>query len=225
MSRTDFNVVFLPGLGADGRLFAPQREVFPDLVTPPWLPPLPHEELAHYAVRLAHEHSLGRPLILGGCSFGGMVAYEMARILEPDTLVLIGSVAARSEIPAYLRVLAGLSRAIPLAGFSLVQCAAAAVAGVFGVAETEHRRLFVEMLQNSSPEFLRWACIAVHGWRPRPLTDVPIFSIHGDNDHILPFGHRPVEVTVRGGGHLLPLTHPLEVNAALRVIMARCGGH
>jgi len=32
MSRTDLNVVFLPGLGADGRLFASQREVFPEKI-------------------------------------------------------------------------------------------------------------------------------------------------------------------------------------------------
>ena len=92
MPRADLNVIFLPGLGADGRLFASQREVFPDLITPPWLPPAPHEDLAQYAVRLAGTLPLIRPLFLGGCSFGGMAAYEMARILKPDALVLMGSV-------------------------------------------------------------------------------------------------------------------------------------
>ena len=92
MSRTDLNVVFLPGLGADGRLFTSQREVFPDLLTPPWPPPAPDESLPGYAVRLAGTLPLARPLVLGGCSFGGMVACEMARILKPDALVLMGSV-------------------------------------------------------------------------------------------------------------------------------------
>jgi pimeloyl-ACP methyl ester carboxylesterase len=224
MSNTGFNVVFLPGLGADGRLFAFQRAVFPDLFTPPWLPPFPHEALAQYAVRLAGELSLARPLVLGGCSFGGMVAYEMARTLEADALVLIGSVAARSEIPASFRFLGGLSRAVPAAGFGLAQLAAPAVASIFGAHDIEHRRLFVEMLRSSSPEFLRWACIAMHGWKPQPLAGVPIFAIHGDKDHILPLGRRPVDVAVRGGGHLLTLTHPREVNEGLRVIKERFVG-
>jgi len=165
--------------------------------------------------------SIARPLVLGGSSFGGMVAYEMARNLRPDVLVLLGSVTARREIPAYLRCLATLSWAMPAVGFGLMHIVAPYVAAIFGARETAHRRLFVEMLRSTSSAFLRWSCIAINGWRPQPLAGVPIFTIHGDNDHILPLGHRPVDVTVRSGGHLLTLTHPLEVNEALRVVRQR----
>ena len=32
-------LLLLPGLGADRRLFEPQRQAFPQLVVPPWIPP------------------------------------------------------------------------------------------------------------------------------------------------------------------------------------------
>jgi pimeloyl-ACP methyl ester carboxylesterase len=211
-------VVLLSGLGADGRLFAAQREVFPDLVAPEWLPPTPRENLPSYASRMAGKVPVARPLVLGGCSFGGMVACEMARILRPDALVLIGSAAARCEIPAYLRVMAILSRAVPLTGFRLIERVAPSMACMFGVRDAGHRRLFAEMLQSTSPEFLRWACRAIGEWKPLPLAGIRSFTICGDKDHILPIGRRSVDITIRGGGHLLPLTHATEVNDLLRRI-------
>ncbi len=216
-------VVLLPGLGADGRLFESQRAVFPDLVTPQWLSPGPQEDLTGYALRLAARVPIARPLVLGGSSFGGMIAYEMARNLRPDVVVLIGSVTTRREIPAYLRFLARLSRAMPSTGFGLMHVVAPFVSAIFGAHEDAHRHLFVEMLQSTSSEFLRWACTAIDGWKPQPLSGVPVFTIHGDKDHILPLGRRSVDVTVRGGGHLLALTHPLEVNEALGLVRERFG--
>ena len=216
-------VVLLPGLGADGRLFESQRAVFPGLVTPQWLSPAPQEDLIGYAVRLAAKIPLARPLVLGGSSSGGIIAYEMARNLRPDVLVLIGSATSRREIPAYFRALASLSRAIPAAGFGLMHVVAPFVSAIFGAHEDVHRHLFVEMLQSTSSEFLRWACTAIDGWKPQPLAGVPVFTIHGDKDHILPLGRRPVDVAVRGGGHLLALTHPLEVNEALGLVRERFG--
>jgi len=223
ISHAEPCVVLLPGLGADGRLFESQRAVFPDLVTPQWLPPAPREDLTGYAVRLAAKVPLARPLVLGGSSFGGMIACEMARNLRPDVLVLIGSVTTRCEIPAYLRFLARMSRVIPAAGFSLMHVVAPYVADIFGAHEAAHRHLFVEMLQNTSSEFLRWACTAIDGWKPQPMVGFPIFTIHGDRDRILPLGRRPVDLTIRGSGHLLALTHPLQVNEALGVIRERFG--
>ncbi len=110
-------LILLPGLGADERLLEPQRRAFPQLIVPPWIPPRTKESLADYAARMAESvthctpHALReekplaereeRPhaereeykprLVLGGVSFGGMLAYEMARHLKPDAVVLIAS--------------------------------------------------------------------------------------------------------------------------------------
>ena len=214
-STPDLNVVFLPGLGADGRLFAAQREVFPNLISPPWLAPAGHEDLAQYAARLAEKVPLGRPLFLGGCSLGGMLAYEMARLLRPDALVLMGSASSRHEIPAYLRLLAGLARIVPLAGFRLARLAPPAVGHLFGVHDIEQRWILIDMFRRTSPEFFRWACAAIHEWNPQPLAAVPVFVIHGAHDRILPLGRRAVDVVIKGAGHLLTMTHHQQVNEFL----------
>ena len=215
------SLVLLPGLGADHRLFARQQEAFPELRIPQWLPPQPSESLSSYATRLAAQVAVTRPLILGGCSFGGMVAYEMARALRPEALVLIGSAAAANEIPACLRWLSIASSVIPAAGFGAARLAALAMARLFGIRDIEHRVLFADMLRSTPPEFLRWACTSVGRWKPQPLTGVPTFSIHGAEDRVLLLRGRSADVIVQGAGHLITITHAERVNQFLLEVKRR----
>jgi len=77
-------LVFLPGLGADARLFDPQRAVFPEIEVPPWLPYREEESLADYARRMAATVTLSANMYLGGVSFGGMVALEDGAVSRND---------------------------------------------------------------------------------------------------------------------------------------------
>ena len=60
--------------------------------------------------------------------------------------------------------------------------------------------------------FFKWGCSAILDWRPSPVS-APVFHLHGDRDLLIPVHRvRPTQV-VRGGGHLLNLTHPAEVTS------------
>jgi len=49
----DPTLVFLPGMGADHRLFKYQTATFPNCYAADWIDSLPNESLEQYAVRLA----------------------------------------------------------------------------------------------------------------------------------------------------------------------------
>jgi pimeloyl-ACP methyl ester carboxylesterase len=71
------------------------------------------------------------------------------------------------------------------------------------------------MLQvaEADPAFLRWACRAVMSWEADdPRLPGPIHQIHGDRDRFLPWRLTKPDVLVRGGGHVLTLSHPQAVN-------------
>src|SRR5262245_33260701 len=78
-SSTTPRLIMLPGLGADARLLTPQAAAFPGLVTPAWIEPKRNESLPDYAARFAATFALSQDTIIGGVSFGGMVALEIAR--------------------------------------------------------------------------------------------------------------------------------------------------
>ena len=95
-----FQLILFPGLGADYRLLEPQLAAFPQLIVPPWIPPQKNESLPSYAARMAETLSPSHdsPLIFGGVSFGGMLAYEIARHVKPDAVVLIASCRTRKSL-------------------------------------------------------------------------------------------------------------------------------
>ena len=92
-------IVLLSGMAADECLFARQVAALPDLRVQPWIPPRAGESVRSYAARLAPLANPGRPCIVGGASFGGVVALEMARYLPARAVVLIGSVRSPAGLP------------------------------------------------------------------------------------------------------------------------------
>src|SRR5688500_15858648 len=88
-ARHPTRLALFAGLGADGRLFGPQRAGLPGVrvETPAWLEPLADDEtLASYGRRMAGvlaPRDPGERLFVGGVSFGALVALEAARHL-PD---------------------------------------------------------------------------------------------------------------------------------------------
>src|SRR4051812_39953876 len=103
--RDGVPIVLLSGMAADERLFEPQMEAFRNLRVQPWIDPLPRESIRAYAARLAPLIDPGVPCIVGGASFGGVVALELAQHLRSLACILIGSIHSPSGLPWRWRLL------------------------------------------------------------------------------------------------------------------------
>ncbi len=205
-------LILLPGMAADARLFEPQRRAFPDLVVPTWIEPEPEEPLQDYAGRMARSVEPIHPSFVGGASFGGMVALEMAACLGLPTCFLIASVRAPDELPWRLRALR------PLARFGPERLGSAADRASRWLAPSVSPATAGQLRRLSAPQatFLRWACWAVLNWSPSPDARlVNVRQIHGSNDRTFPLRYTRPDEIVQGGGHLLTRTHPEAVNAFL----------
>ena len=86
----------------------------------------------------------------------------------------------------------------------------------FGKLTREQTTLFVQMVKESDAELMHWAAGALLKWQPSPLPDIPVLHIHGARDQIIPAGKVHADALVPGGGHMINLTHPDEVNAFVR---------
>ncbi len=212
----------LPGLGADHRLFSAQLAAFPMLAVPAWPAPAPDDDLPRYAVRVASALS-GKPALLGGASFGGFVAWELAHLLRPTTLLLLGSASSLDALRAPLRATLPLAGTAATWGLHALQRLAPVAAALFGAQSNEQRELFCEMLRAASPRFMAWATAALRHWRPRELpSSTRLLRIHGSRDHIIaPPPHVACEL-VEGAGRLITMSHPSEVNRFLARALHDC---
>lgn len=213
-------LILLPGMGADERLFGPQRAAFPDLVVPRWIAPRRAESLPDYARRLADRIPAGDPFVLGGVSFGGMVACELARVLSPRALALVASASDNGFLSRRQRGAAFAGQWIPESLLRRFPDSQAIVSRFASTRDPAHSRLLVEMFRDADPAFLKWSAGAVASWRAAPLPGhLPVHRLHGRRDRIIPLRPCANQTVVADAGHLVNLSRADETNAFLRGVL------
>jgi pimeloyl-ACP methyl ester carboxylesterase len=223
-------IVLFPGLGADPRMFAAQQSAFgDDLECPDWLAPGPDETFDDYACRWAQQLEAkpgdDRPLFLGGVSFGGMVAMQIAQHLSPTAVILIGSCRSRNAKPPRWQVARRVGDLIPDWMLGRRTLAAAALwVSLLDQLDGPHRSLLMSMAGDSEPELIRWSGHACADWGFDPA-DVPgfppIHQIHGRLDAIIPLHHGDPDHVIPDGRHIILFSHRQTVNRYIMGVVKR----
>jgi pimeloyl-ACP methyl ester carboxylesterase len=208
-------LVFIPGLGADSRLFYHQKKAFKKIITPSWLIPQKNESLTHYSRRWANHLKLKKGCVLVGVSFGGMVALEMSKWVKSKVVLLIGSCRSPSSIPLVLRTIGGLS-GWPFIGKILTRIFPFGRGWFLGTETKDQQDLLMRMFYETPNHFLGWTLDAIRGWAGHKDDSVAIRHIHGDKDHLMPLKNVSPDQIVKGGGHTIILTHSKAVNDFIR---------
>ncbi len=214
-------LIFLPGIGANHLLFSKTLAAFPQGKVPAWQVPLPKESLQHYAKRWASSFQSG-PYVLVGMSFGGMVALELAKWVNTQSVVLLSSCWHSQAIRPYFRRWEKISRWLPdfLMRPLLRTLGPPVTARRQGISSAAEINLLIQMSREIDLPFARWAAFSAATWQ----CDLPseqqqpyrLFALHGRKDVVIPLVEAPWVEVVEDGRHLLPLTHPDRVNAVIR---------
>lgn len=209
-------LILFSGLAADATVFAPQKLAVPQLVVPRWIAPHADETMSAYCERFADQLQTSGPCVIGGASFGGIIALEMARYLNPLAVILVGSVRGPAELPRRMRVLRLLGNAVPLLPVSPLQWSAAAGTSAAARRILPHHAGLARQFCDADAAVFRWSVRQILSWKTTPVVTCPVYQIHGERDRVLPVRYTNPDVVVRGGGHVISLTHASQVNAFLR---------
>ena len=247
-------LILFSGMGVDARLLAKQRLLAADVIVPLWIAPRDGESLADYARRLAalltagtcrvgtahHERQSGgqcppygdrsqlepsQPLFIGGVSFGGMIAQEVARHLPTAGLVLLATCRSWRGVPLPFRVAAWIGSHSPLWPIRIGRHIAGRLQPLMGISSGHHLAWLDAMLADTDPAFLRWAAGALLHWPGAGELPCPVVQIQGGHDLILPPRFTTPTHIIRGAGHLANITHAREVNTIINAFLmqARSG--
>ncbi len=192
----------ISGLGADERIFSKLQIRNAELIPLKWEKISEEDDMRSYALKLSRQINEKRPIILG-LSFGGMLATELSKLLNPEKVFLVSSAKTRSELgySSFLWRFIVNRGMVPYGLFNLMR--------PFnyyrvGIKNKEDRKLIADMNNKMEIDFLKNAIRMIVNWKNN-IYDNDIVHIHGTKDKVI----RPKFVNpthwVEGGEHIMIL--------------------
>lgn len=210
-------IYFLPGLGADHRLFNALSIQGHHLVYVTLPVPVRGQSMTSYAKEISKQIDTSGKFMLIGVSLGGMVACELASLINPHKVILISSARSRSEIPALYRLQARLKLNKIIPGW-LIKYSAILLQGIYENDSWKDRKFFRSMILVKPSIYYKRTVDMIVNW-DRTESRPDIIHIHGTGDRTLPFSLVKPHYVVKDGSHMMVYTRAKEINQILDQIL------
>jgi pimeloyl-ACP methyl ester carboxylesterase len=207
------NVYIFSGLGADKRVFQKMDFSEYNATFVDWILPSKSENIESYAKKLTEQIKHEKPILIG-LSFGGIIATEIAKIIDTEKIILIASAKTKSEIPNYFRI-SGKLKLHKLLPAKLMKMPNFFSFWFFGTENENDKKILREILKDTNENFLKWAIDKIVNWK-NETKHKNIIHIHGSADRILPINFVDCQIKVKNGGHFMTLNKAKELNEILK---------
>jgi pimeloyl-ACP methyl ester carboxylesterase len=207
-------IFLFSGMGGDSRLMEPLKVPGVEVITPNHLEPFDGEELADYAARVATARGVEPSDVVGGASFGGMVAAEIAQQQQVAGLILLGSCLDSNRLPWTYKWTERLGRLIP-DGWLKVRSWPPLVRWRFAPVSPEAESALIAMADDCPTSQIRRFGRMIIRWRGAKSATTPRLCIHGARDRIIPLSAAETGVIFPDAGHAFTLTHAQETCAEI----------
>lgn len=218
-------VIFLPGMAARSLMWeeAAKRLESETIQTDlwDWITPIQGESMSEYAVRWVTLNTSPhhRKRFVVGASFGGILGQEVAKCLDADALILVGSVRERGDLPFWIRSLSLIRGLVSWVPWRLVQTATSSTKPLWHAMLGKDLTLVADEFTKADPQLIAWSIRQILSWKGPNDLHCPITSVHGSRDRLLPLDLNQVDVVVHGAGHVVSVSHPDETSEAVRKVV------
>ena len=209
-------IYIFSGLGADERVFQNLdftgfSEIFIN-----WIIPESGETIENYSTKLLNQIKSDKPTLIG-LSFGGLIAIEVAKQIQTETVIIISSAKTKSEIPFYYRWMGiiGMQKLIPV---ELFKKSNLFTNWFFGTTSDFDKQLLKSILFDTEPTFLKWAIEKIVTWENKTEI-INLKHIHGTKDRILPIRFVSCDIKIEDGSHLMILNKSEELTKVIKELI------
>ena len=213
--------ILIPGLGTDHRYFANIVDLLPDHQIIRFEIPQRGESIEEYAERLRAQIKTTSPIVLGGVSFGGMLASIMCRHVQPTALVLMSSATTPDFVHTSVRVFEWMSRVWPDTFTQWARQLGSRPLHWLEPMPPEQVEYFKELVRDGDLRLIHGGGRMIMQWREPPPIACPVFHIHGSRDLLIPAAAVQPTHIVEGAGHLMNLTHSEPVRNFIREVQTK----
>ena len=197
----------ISGLGADKRVFQ-YLQLNSEFIPIDWIPPLTKESIENYSLRLAKAINTEEEFGILGVSFGGLVATEISKQLNPKLTILISTAETRQELSSIYRLFGktGIINWLPKQLFDPPRFVAH---WIFG---TQQKKLLNEILDDTDLAFAKWAIQALLTWKNVEKIANPCLKISGTKDKLIPPSDFENTILIENGAHFMIVDRADEIS-------------
>lgn len=210
-------VYCLSGLGADSSVFDLLTIQHPKVCVQ-WIPSFKWESMSAYAKRLCDQVDTSEPFVLLGVSFGGMLAVEMNKYIRPEQTILVTSLARRSELPLWIRMI-GKTRVNRLVPTFMFGSNPKWLIWYFGIKSGLGKKMVTAIAKKTDPLFTKLSIDKVLAWDNEWLPD-RLVRIQATKDWLLPPPKGVAGIDVSGAKHFAIVENAQQVSSIVDEILS-----
>ena len=199
----------ISGIGANEKVFEQLTLKF-QYTTIKWVPTSRKESLEDYAKKLCEQIDTSEPFILIGVSYGGMLATEMNKFINPKKTFLISSLAMRAELPLVLRII-GRIKLINIVPSFFFTVPPFIIYWFFGIHTQQGRQVIRDIIRGIDKKFTKLSIKKILEWTNTDIAENTV-RIHGTKDRLLPVPDNVEFLEVKNGGHFMIGNRSAEVS-------------
>lgn len=196
----------ISGLGADKRV-CDYLTLNCKFIPIEWIEPVKNETIEGYAARLSKVIDQTGEFGILGVSFGGLVAVEISKIINPNLTILISSAETKYELRPVIKAL-GKTRLSKLIPANLFDPPRKITHFLFG---TDSKELLNNILDDTDLHFTKWAVNELLNWKNVDHVE-QILKLSGTRDKLIPPIKDPKINLIKGGGHFIIVDKAAEIS-------------
>ena len=170
----------ISGLGADKRVFE-YLDLDCKLIPIEWIEPLKNETIKSYSIRISKSINREEDFGIMGVSFGGLVAVEISKRLNPKLTILVSSAETRLELRLIYRII-GKTKLLKLIPQFLFDPPRIIADWIFGAV---NKKLLNQILNDTDLYFAKWAVNQLTNWSNIEKLSNPVLKIGGTHDKLI----------------------------------------
>ncbi|MCL6274028.1 alpha/beta hydrolase [Muricauda sp. 2012CJ35-5] len=172
-----------------------------------WVEHKKGESISEYSLRLINKIDTSQEFSVLGVSFGGLIAVEVSKIINPKYTILISSIETKEEISWIYRAVGkvGLTRFLPSSLFDPPRRIAKYLFGAFNY------ELLNNILDDTNLDFTKWALNVFITWSNKEKLK-NVIRIHGTKDKLIPWKSKSESKLIDNGEHFMIVDRAAEIS-------------
>ncbi len=209
---------FISGLGADEKAFHRLEDFGVPKIMVQWLDPIPKESLLNYCKRIITQYGITQQDIIVGLSFGGLIAQQIAQILDQRFVILISSFRTKEDLRLLFKkgLQFRLYKLMPEIKFPLIS---EVVANVLNSGTTEGKPVLKAMLETTDMKLLKWSIEKIFQQDIELGQEAIKYNLLGNKDRVMKIWRNKTTHIIQGGSHFMVYDKAKEVSTAIKQIL------